>query len=72
MNTINNQITTATVRTWIAFGNTRRRLAAEERGEVSSSLVWVAGFVLAAIAIIGILYTKLNTAAEGIDVNPGV
>ncbi len=72
MNTITTTISTATVRTWIAAGNTRRRLLDDERGEVSSSLVWVAGFVLAAIAIIGILYAKLNTAAEGIDVDPGV
>lgn len=49
-----------------------RDRAASERGDISSNLVWVAGFVLAAILVVGILYAKLSSAAEDIDVSPGV
>ncbi len=49
-----------------------RERASSERGDISSNLVWVAGFVLAAILVVGVLYAKLSSAADSIDVSPGV
>ncbi len=71
MNTLNDQ----TIRTHIAYLHTKRRyhdFMAADRGEISSSLVWVAGFVLAAILVVGILYAKLTTAAQNVEVDPGI
>lgn len=44
----------------------------DDRGEISSNLVWVAGGILAAVMVIGIVYTKLSDGANNIDVSPGV
>lgn len=50
----------------------RQRLETDERGEIGGSLVWAAGIALAAIAVVGILYTVFTSGAENISVDPGV
>ena len=59
------------VRAWLHLHNPNASRRAQ-RGEVTASIVFTAGMVLAAVLVVGILYAKLSTAAEGIDVNPGV
>ncbi len=61
---MNTQLTKA----WIRLG----QLRSEERGEIGSNLVWAAGIILAAIAIVGILYTVFVDGANNISVDPGV
>ena len=68
-------LATGSIRCWTSIqrlGTSMRDRATSERGDISSNLVWVAGFVLAAILVVGVLYAKLSTAAENIDVSPGV
>lgn len=69
---MNDAILKTQVRASTAFAAARRRLAEDERGEISPNVVWVAFGVLAAIALAGILYAKLVAAGESIEINPGV
>lgn len=61
-----------TIKTMTAMSATRAKLARDERGEVSGPVVWVAFGVLAAVMLGGILYAKLQSAGEAIEIDPGV
>ncbi len=61
-------MTTQLTRLWLRIAELR----SDERGEIGANLVWAAGIILAAIAIVGILYGVFTDGANNISVDPGV